>query len=265
MTDVLVAIPAHDEADTIAGCLRSVIDSLRTAARVGAIRRARVAVAAHRCSDDTARIAAAELTSARVDHRLRVVDRPSSVGVVRTELIVDALTAGRGLNPRRTWIFSTDADTVVPANWVDHTLAIAAESGAELVAGLADLSGWSASSDAQARYAELLASGFSPDGRHSHVYAANLAVAAERFLEVGGFPDRPHGEEHGLLEAVRRSGGTVVQTTASRVRTSSRMPGRAEHGLGALLGRLAAGDTPGQVDAAIRGLDPMSPASSSGL
>ena len=228
-TGVLVAIPAHDEAETIAGCLRSVIDSLQTAIRTETIRRARIAVAAHRCSDDTARIARHVLADAGVEHLIRVVDRHSGVGLVRTELILQALGAGRQMDPHHTWIFSTDADTVVPQDWVVNTLSIATAAGADLVAGLADLAAWAAPTAARAAYADLIASGITRDG-HSHIYAADLAVRADRFLQVGGFPDRLHGEEHGLLDAVQRSGGLTVQTTASRVSTSAWAPGRAEHG-----------------------------------
>lgn len=238
-TAVLVAIPAHDEAETIAGCLRSVIDSLHGAIGSETIGRARIAVAAHRCGDDTAGIARHVLAGAGVEQLVRVVDRHSTVGVVRTELVLQALGAGRQMDPHHTWIFSTDADTVVPQDWVVNTLTIAAATGADLVAGLADLDDWAAPTAARTAYAELIESGIVSNGRHSHIYAANLAIRADRFLQVGGFPDRLHGEEHGLLDAVQQSGGLTIQTTASRVRTSARMPGRAEHGLGTLLGRLA--------------------------
>ena len=102
-TAVLVAIPAHDEAETIAGCLRSVIDSLHGAIGSETIGRARIAVAAHRCGDDTAGIARHVLAGAGVEQLVRVVDRHSTVGVVRTELVLQALGAGRQMDPHHTW------------------------------------------------------------------------------------------------------------------------------------------------------------------
>lgn len=45
-----------------------------------------------------------------------------------------------------------------------------------------------------------------PHGNYRHVYAANLAVRLDVFTAVGGFPARRHGEEHGLLAAVRAAG-----------------------------------------------------------
>ena len=240
--DVIVAIPAHDEAELIADSLRSVSDSVRAASRGGAIRRARIAVAAHRCRDETADIARTILATSGVDHLVRVVDLPASVGIVRTGLIHDALAAPPKLDDATTWIFSTDADTVVPADWVAGTIAMADGAGADLVAGLADLIDWSASPAAEARYAHIIDAGLTADGGHTHVYAANLAVRATTFLRAGGFPDAIHGEEQGLLDAVRRGGATVLHTSASRVQTSARMPGRAEHGLGSLLARIAAAE-----------------------
>ena len=112
------------------------------------------------------------------------------------------------MDPHHTWIFSTDADTVVPQDWVVNTLTIATATGADLVAGLADLDDWAAPAAARTAYAELIESGIVSNGRHSHIYAANLAVRADRFLQVGGFPDRLHGEEHGLLDAVQQLRGT---------------------------------------------------------
>jgi hypothetical protein len=91
---------------------------------------------------------------------------------------------------------------------------------------------------AQEAYTGLLKAGMSAGG-HRHVYAANLAVRYPALAPAGGFPPRPHGEEHGLVEAVRRQGGTVLTSFASMVATSARMPGRAEHGLGGLLRGLA--------------------------
>ena len=52
--DVLVAIPARDEADRIEACLRSVLTAIRLARLQGVVGRSTVAVAAHYCRDDTA-------------------------------------------------------------------------------------------------------------------------------------------------------------------------------------------------------------------
>ena len=50
----------------------------------------------------------------------------------------------------------------------------------------------------------------------------------------------PNGEEHALLAAVRAAGHPILRTIDWRVATSGRTRGRAQDGLGDLLGRLAA-------------------------
>lgn len=184
--DVLVAIPAHDEAESIAACLTSVVDALRAAREAGAIRRAWVAVAAHRCRDDTADRARAVLESADVESLVWPLDDEALVGAVRTRLIHRAAAAPPPLDDRG-WVLSTDADTVVPVHWVSALLAVARDADADLVLGLAELDSWHADETAQRTYRALIESGITGD-QHRHAYAANLAVRWSTFCAVGGFP-----------------------------------------------------------------------------
>lgn len=244
-TDVLVAVPAHDEQARIGACLTSVGLALRQAREAGVVRAARIAVALHRCTDDTA---AAALVALRrfdeIDHLLWEEPRVLPVGAVRTALVRRAAATPAPLRGDA-WLFSTDADTVVPADWVTSTLALRRREPVDLVLGLVDLGQWEAGEAAQQTYAALVDAGVDDDG-HRHAYAANLAVRLSAFEAVGGFPALPHGEEHGLAAAIRAAGLRVVSHTAPRVRTSARMPGRAPQGLGALLAGLAeAEDRPG--------------------
>lgn len=237
-TDVLVAVPAHDEQARIRACLTSVGLALRQARETGVVRAARIAVALHRCTDDTA---AAALTALRrfeeIDHLLWEEPRVLRVGAVRTALVRRAAVAPPRLRGDA-WVFSTDADTVVPTDWISSTLALRRRQPVDLVLGLADLGPWEADSNARQAYAALVDAGV--DGaRHTHAYAANLAVRLGAFEAVGGFPALPHGEEHGLAAAIRAAGLHVITSVTPRVRTSARMPGRAPHGLGALLAGLA--------------------------
>ena len=236
--DVLVALPAHDEAETICGCLDAVVAALTTARHAGVVARARVAVAAHRCADATRERALARLVGLPgIESLVRedVADVP--VGAVRTRLIRSAIDLPEPLS-RDAWILSTDADTVVPADWVTGLLAAARASHADLVLGLAELDHWAADEPARQAYARLIADGIRGD-QHEHVYAANLAVSWSAFDRVGGFPAVRHGEEHALVRAVRAAGLGVISPLGPRVTTSARMPGRAASGLGELLERLA--------------------------
>lgn len=240
--DVLVALPARNEAATLAGCLAAAVAAGRTAQEAGRVDRFRVAVAAHRCTDDTAAIARQVLGAAAADQVVLRLERPDRVGTVRTQLIHHAMGEPEPLDPARTWVLSTDADSRVPADWVTGLLGAAARTGADLVAGLIELDDWAVDEAGRAAYDRLVESGLDgPDG-HRHVYAANLAVRYATFRAVGGFPPALHGEERELLEAVAAAGGRVARVRQPTVSTSARMPGRAAHGLGALLAELAETD-----------------------
>lgn len=237
-TDVLVAIPAHDEARTIGGCLDAVAVALDHARRVGAVGRARVAVAAHRCRDDTATLARDHLEG-RSGIEVVVLEEPAElrVGALRGRLIAHALAAPPAL-AGDSWILSTDADTIVGREWVVDLLAAAREAGADLVLGLAELDRWDADEEALRAYRELIESGIHGDA-HDHAYAANLAISAEAYRAAGGFTAVLHGEEHALADAVRTLGRRVISPLHPQVVTSARSPGRASSGLGDLLGRLS--------------------------
>lgn len=236
--DVVVAIPAHEEEDLIASCLTSVLRALAHAHRTGEVREARVLVSAHRCTDATAARAEAALADLPPWCTSKVVadDGPTPVGAVRHRLLerADDLAG-------TTWVFSTDADSRVPSDWITGMLAAARPADgppAAAVAGLVDVEHWHADPAAREAYARLVESGLTPTG-HSHVYAANLAVRLADYRAVGGFPAPEHGEEHGLVAALRASGRRVATPHHPSVATSGRTPGRAAHGLGELLARIA--------------------------
>lgn len=235
--DVLVAVPARDEEDSIVVCLDAVVTAAQEALASGTVGRVRVAVGAHRCRDRTVERATALLRASGLEH-LVLSDRVSdTVGAVRSRVVAAAMTAEPPLDPARTWLLSTDADSLVPTGWITGLLDVAGRTGADLVAGFVALDGWVADAAARRAYDRLLHAGLTAEG-HDHVWAANLAVAYPAYAAAGGFPSVVHGEERVLAGRVTRAGGTVVGTLEPVVSTSARMPGRAVHGLGDLLRRL---------------------------
>ncbi len=239
--DVLVAVPARDEEEAIEACLVSVLAAAADALRAGVVGRVRVAVAAHRCRDRTAERATEVLGASGLEHVVVADETSTTVGEVRSRLVEAALVAAPALVLDRTWLLSTDADSRVPSDWVRALLGTAARTGADLVAGYVGLDGWEADSRvdaaALAAYDRLLLAGLTAEG-HAHVWAANLAVSGPAYRAAGGFPSVAHGEERALAEQVART-GLVVGALHPVVTTSARMPGRAPHGLGDLLLRLA--------------------------
>ncbi|MCE3552154.1 glycosyltransferase [Pseudonocardia sp. RS11V-5] len=220
---VAVVVPARDEAERIGACLRSVRVALAGSGLPGAI-----CVVADRCTDATEAVAAPHAAVVRNTEA-------RTIGELRT------LGASRLLArlPGRTWLLSTDADTVVPPSWVaDHLRH--ARRGADAVVGIVDLDDPDAlPPDVLCRYSDLVGAGIAVD-RHTHAYAANLGVRAEAFRQVGGFPAVPSGEEHALLARLRAAGYRVVSPTDVRARTSARTEGRAVGGLADLLRGLGA-------------------------
>lgn len=235
MTEVLIAIPAHDEAAEIGSCLEHVARAVRLARERAVHVRISVAVAAHRCADDTFEVAVAALADLPGRHLVTRDEVSHTVGQVRARLVARAALQVRA-GPERTWLLSTDADSLVPTDWVVDTLDAARRRQAVAVAGMVGLRGWDAPPEVRQRYQALVEAGVGPDG-HTHVYGANLAVRLDAYQRVGGF-GAGHGEDQDLVDRLRAAGEHVVSSFTPLVWTSARHPGRAEHGLGALLQRM---------------------------
>lgn len=219
----------------------SVAGAVEVARSAGWIGTARVAVMAHRCTDATAELALSTLRGVPgVEAFVESSPDDMTVGRVRALAVERAARSWSPAgSPRDCWIFSTDADSVVPSDWIVGLLRAATSRGAAAVAGLVHLEDWVGPPAARAEYERIVTAGMNGEG-HRHVYAANLAIRMDVYWEVGGFPSLPHGEEHGLVAAVRAAGRKVATPLEPRVITSGRMPGRASQGLGALLQRLDA-------------------------
>ncbi|HEY0814308.1 MAG TPA: glycosyltransferase [Pseudonocardia sp.] len=221
-----VVVPARDEADRIVACLAAIATAVRVAGCPAV-----TCVVADRCTDATAALARAAGADVVVNPLPRRVGTLRTIGVDRVGALLGGVT-------ERIWLLSTDADTVVPPSWVvDHLRH--AEAGADAVAGAVDLDDPHAlSADVLARYTTLVARRVA-DRTHGHAYAANLGVRADAFRRVGGYPAVASGEEHALLNRLRRAGFRVVSPTDVRARTSARTQGRAQGGLADLLRGLA--------------------------
>ena len=162
---ILVAVPARDEADHIAACLRS-LD--RAAARTGLP--VTIVVAADACHDDTVEIArTAAVSRCRVD----VIDgRWYAAGGAR-RAAVEAGLARIGGDLSTVWIANTDGDCVTPATWLQRQLRYAAR-GTAAVAGTVALDPDTTSDHLLAEFAAA----YPVHGdAHRHVHGANLGCA----------------------------------------------------------------------------------------
>ncbi len=230
MTDVVVVVPARDEEDHIGPTVGHVRRSLSQARDQGLLSSATIEVVAHRCVDATATAARLALEDAG-----EVIEDvvSTTVGEVRARGVRQGL-ARLGATPASTWVLSTDADTRVGTTWVADVLRAAEHTGSVAVVGLAPLDRWQGSPAGATAYARLLAAKMRDtlgQHQHDHVYGANLAVRADAYLAVGGFPAVPHGEDQALVDALVAGGHRVLRTRDIEVVTSGRLHGRASGGL----------------------------------
>jgi glycosyltransferase involved in cell wall biosynthesis len=209
-------VPAHDEEALLPACLRS----LRTALaglredRPGVV--GRVTVVADRCSDaTTARAAAAEVDVVAVD--AGGVGRARQLGVRR---VADLAR----------WVANTDADTVVPRDWLTRQLALA-DQGFAMVVGTARpdhrdldpavLRAW--------HEAHTLGEG------HPYVHGANLGISLAALERVGGFAPVAVSEDVLLVRAVQEAGLPWCATATTQVTTSARRRSRVSGGFADVL------------------------------
>ena len=227
MSAVAVVIPAHDEEALIGRCLASVM-------RATAHARARqpglvvsVVVVLDACGDGTAEqvrqwpVAAVEISARRVGTARRV-------GVAHALSTLDT-------GPDDVWIAMTDADTVVPRDWITHQIELM-DAGVDLILGavrpdFADLS---------ARHTAYWKATHHRGRPPGNVHGANLGVRASVYAEAGGIPDLEEHEDVALVRAARAVGARERASDVHEVETSGRFAGRTPAGYAAFLRRVHA-------------------------
>lgn len=213
-----VVVPVHNEEQLPSRCLHSV---------EAAVSRVRVPCAVFvvidASTDGSAPVARR--------HPFPVVEIDAgSVGVARSVGVAAALRSLAPAIDRRTWIANTDADSVVPPNWLTVQLGLARE-GADLVIGtvrpdFADLT---------PQHREVWLETHTRDKPNGHVHGANLGLRADVYHAAGGFSDAPEHEDVMLVDRCRASGAHLVASDAAEVLTSGRFVGRTPGGYAAYL------------------------------
>jgi len=211
---IAVVVPAHNEAQRIGRCL----SAIRRAAQGVRDRPVEIFVTADACSDATPEIAR------RHGATVSLLDR-RCVGEARSRSARIAIERGA------TWIACTDADSLVPPDWLVHQVSL----DAEVVCGTVCLGRSAAlTREVRQRYDE----GYSQRDDHRHVHGANLGFSASAYVRAGGFdPVRAH-EDVLLVERFKALGVSMAWTGKSPVTTSARLRGRAPEGMSVLLAQL---------------------------
>ncbi|WP_017607415.1 glycosyltransferase [Nocardiopsis xinjiangensis] len=225
---VAVIVPAHDESACVVSCLSAVHRALEHAPVPP--EHCHVVVVADGCRDGTA--PAARSMAAHV------VEVPHlGVGAARAVGARRALELAGGAPAGSVWLASTDADTLVPAQWISDQL-VHADAGHDAVAGSVEVADWSLRSEGlDVRFGRR----FPVADGHGHVHGANLGVRGSAYVDAGGFPGIGSGEDHALVERLTRLGLSVLSPADLPVRTSARRSFRAPDGFGRLLDDLERG------------------------
>ena len=139
------------------------------------------------CSDDTGEVAPGA-----------VEVQAGNVGIARAAGLAEVLRREDGRPPGELWLATTDADSVVPPDWLAVQLGLA-DRGAEVVAGTVRVHDWSQQPEA-IRRAFVRTYGRPPAG-HLHVHGANLGLSAAAYAGAGGVPPLALAEDQALLDA----------------------------------------------------------------
>ncbi|UNK45243.1 glycosyltransferase [Arthrobacter sulfonylureivorans] len=231
---IAVVVPVHNEEQLLGKCLRRLrraMDVLRAARPECGVK---LVVVLDRCTDQSAKIAR---HAARADGRIAVLAGDfGSVGAARAAGVCAALEAdGRNAAAEETWLACTDADTLVPEDWLT-SFALLANAGADAVAGTVEPETSSLAPGLLRAWRDNYA-GQEPSTR---VHGANLGVRASMYLAAGGFPALAEHEDVRLVEAIRTLGGLVLPAAHLQVTTSGRLQGRTPGGFAGYLANLEA-------------------------
>ena len=223
---IVVVVPARNEERRLGRALTALAAASRTAVAEQPGLVVDLFTVLDRCTDGTADVLR------RFPTVRGVTSTAGMVGAARRAGVREALGASRTA-AARTWIACTDADSVVPSDWLLRHLELARQ-GADLVLGTVvpdpaelderALAAW------HTRHPLV-------DG-HPYVHGANLGIRADAYLRAGGFPAVREHEDVLLAAAVRADGGTVASPAAGPVRTSARAVGRTPGGFAGYLEEL---------------------------
>jgi cellulose synthase/poly-beta-1,6-N-acetylglucosamine synthase-like glycosyltransferase len=236
---VAVVVPAHNEEALIGACVAAV----RRAAEHPEVSGIGVhlVVVADDCRDATAQRAAEALAvpPGRLDGTVVAV-AGRNVGRARALGVAQAWLALEPTDPEAVWLASTDADSVVPYDWLAHHMELR-DAGADGCAGTVIVDSWVEHPVAtEAAFAARYHGAAGLDFGHSHVHGTNLGVSMAAYLEAGGWSPLVSGEDHALWEGLTMAGRTLVATPGAPVTTSGRRYGRSPAGFAQTLRRLGA-------------------------
>jgi len=217
---ISVLIPARNEEALLPRCLDSV---LRSRALLPPSISCDIVVAVDRSTDDTWQIA----TNMLRGYGTVAATEAGMVGRSRALAAAIALENYAGFRSR-CWLANTDADCIVPEDWLLKQISLADE-GVEAIAGIVEVDSFE---EHAPHVVDRFRSSYAihPDGSHPHVHGANLGVRGDAYLRAGGWRELATAEDHDLWQRLLHINTRSISTNSLRVVTSGRRAGRAPHG-----------------------------------
>jgi glucosyl-3-phosphoglycerate synthase len=241
----VVVVPARDEESRIASCLRALAE--QSGVEPSSYE---VIVVLDGCRDATlAAVERAAIHQPLPPVHAVVLEHHQGVGRARRlgmDLAYERLLA---VGAENGLIASTDADTVVAADWLAAQLELAGN-GAEAIGGLIELDAAETEGlhpdalvarehRARQRIAAVREGAQNhAAAEHPHFSGASMALTAAAYRRCGGLPVRAALEDEALANALGQQGITIHRSSRVRVRTSARVNGRAPRGLAHDLARV---------------------------
>ncbi|MFB1295845.1 glycosyltransferase family 2 protein [Mycobacterium sp. pW049] len=222
-SQVVVVVPAHNEREHLPQCLRAL-----TTAGLCLPMPVTIVVVLDSC-DDGSEALAGEFGP---DVHFISVDA-GNVGATRAAGFEYARTLCGEELTGDTWYATTDADSVVDADWLVRMVA----ADADMVLGVVRVPNWRNFSPAVAR--RYLSNYRSRGPGHRHVHGANMGFRADLYWGVGGFRALRTGEDVELVERFERAQLSIHRDRDLSVATSDRRDARAPGGFADHLRKLS--------------------------
>jgi glycosyltransferase involved in cell wall biosynthesis len=217
-----VVIPARNEEGLLPICL----DALQSAVLRLEVP-VHVVVVLDRCDDHSLSIVEATPCAHAVE-----VDA-GNVGIARAAGTTSVLRWADGVAAENVWLSTTDADSLVPSDWLVRQCGLA-DLGWDAVLGTVEVADWSEHDD---DVAPLWAATYQPVEDHHHVHGANFGCSAAAYLDAGGWAPLAINEDVAMVAALAHR--RVVRSALFPVVTSARRDPRAAGGFGDTLRALA--------------------------
>lgn len=221
-----IVIPAHNEVDALPDCLTALnhaIDLYQQQCR-GMPQPVQTIVVLDCCTDESERL---------IQH---YQDSCPALQFICCDFHCVGRTRDLGIRyliqQGAQWIANTDADSQVHPNWLLEQIR---HQPCDMICGVVEVEDWGGLSlPAQQLYRQH----YQDKMGHQHIHGANLSFSAQLYQRLGGFAAMHCHEDVNLVQRCAAEGGQIVWSNRVRVRTSSRLQGKAPEGFACFLSQL---------------------------